>query len=129
MRADCFAAAPFDEAYCGWGWEDVDWALTAAQRFTLAHVDNPVRHGGLETVDRLLAKFAQSGPNFARLLARHPSYEDRPGARLARTVKRHHAGWLAKLAGGLAARIRYLPIRWRVLGLKLFRAGVAAKAL
>ena len=129
VRASAFAQTPFDEGYCGWGWEDVDWALSAAQRFTLAHVENPVRHGGLETVDRLLSKFAQSGPNFARLLARHPDYEDRPGARLARQVKTVRAGWLARLCGGLSARFSVLPIRLRVLGLKLFRAGVAAQAL
>lgn len=129
VRADVFARSPFDEGYAGWGWEDVDWALTAAEHFTLAHIENPVRHGGLETVDRLLAKFAQSGPNFARLLKRHPGYEERPGAKLARRVKALRAGGLARLAGALAARVPLLPVRLRVLGLKLFRAGVAARAL
>lgn len=129
VRAAAFAEAPFDEGYAGWGWEDVDWALSAAQRFTLAHVENPVRHGGLETVEHLLAKFAQSGPNFARLLARHPGYADRPGAKLARRVKTLRGGALARVSGALAARLTILPIRLRVLGLKLFRAGVAARAL
>jgi hypothetical protein len=129
VSAEQFAATPFDEDFSGWGWEDVDWALTAASRFELAHVDNPARHGGLESVDRLLKKFAQSGPNFARLLARHPDYADRPGARLAAKVKAFHVATLARVFGGLAARLPLLPVRLRVLGVKLFRAGVAAEAL
>ncbi len=129
VSAEQFAATPFDEDFSGWGWEDVDWALTAASRFELAHVDNPARHGGLESVDRLLKKFAQSGPNFARLLARHPDYAERPGARLAAKVKAFHVATLARVFGGVAARLPLLPIRLRVLGLKLFRAGVAAEAL
>ena len=129
VRASAFAEAPFDEGFTGWGWEDVDWALSASQRFTLAHVDNPASHGGLEPVDKLMAKFAQSGPNFARLINRHPDYAHRPGARLAHKVKSLRAAALARFAGGLAARLAVLPVRLRVLGLKLFRAGVAAEAL
>jgi len=129
VRADKFAETPFDEDFSGWGWEDVDWALTAATQFELAHVDNPARHGGLETVDQLLKKFGQSGPNFARLLQRHPAYADRPGARLATMVKALHLAAFARTAGSLTARLPILPIRLRVLGVKLFRAGVAAEAL
>lgn len=129
VNADQFAATPFNEDFSGWGWEDVDWALSAAAQFELAHVDNPARHGGLESVDRLLKKFEQSGPNFARLLARHPDYADRPGARLALKVKAFHLATLARVFGGLAARLPLLPVRLRVLGVKLFRAGVAAEAI
>ncbi len=129
VRADLFASVTFDEGFSGWGWEDVDWALSASLRFVLGHVDNPARHGGLEPVDRLLSKFAQSGPNFARLIQRHPSYAERPGARLAAKVKALHACSMAKWAGALAARMSVLPTGVRVLGLKLFRAGIAAEAL
>ncbi|MGJ3230446.1 MAG: glycosyltransferase [Oceanicaulis sp.] len=123
-----FAAVPFDEGYSGWGWEDVDWALSFGQTYTIAHVDNPARHGGLESVDRLLAKFDRSGPNFARLLSRHPGYAARKGARLALALKRWRIRGPAKTAGALAARAP-LPLRLRVLGLKLHRAAVSARAL
>ena len=129
VRAETLAQVPFDEGFQGWGWEDVDWALTASTRFDVTHVDNPARHDGLETVDALLAKFARSGPNFARLLARHPDYAERPGAKLAARVKATRLTSIAKISGRLAARIGILPIKLRVLGLKLYRAGVAAEAL
>lgn len=127
-RREVLQAVPFEESYCGWGWEDVDWALSAAQRFQLGHIDNPASHAGLETVDQLLSKFARSGENFARLLQRHPDYAARPGARLALMLHRLRLGWAARIAGAAAARLP-LPTRLRVLGLKLYRAGVGAKAV
>lgn len=128
VRRTAFAQVPFDEGFQGWGWEDVDWALSAEKTLSLTHVDNPARHGGLETVPRLLEKFGQSGPNFARLLERHPGYAARPGARLALTIKATKTGPVARFLGALSARAP-LPTRARVLGLKLYRAGVAAKAI
>ncbi|KAA5804704.1 glycosyltransferase family 2 protein [Alkalicaulis satelles] len=126
VRRDFFARIPFDEGYAGWGWEDVDWALRAAEAGRVVHADNPARHGGLEDVERLIAKFAAAGPNFARLLERHPDYARQPGARLARTLKRWRLAAPARLAGAMTARTPLLPPRLRVLGLKLFRAGAAA---
>lgn len=129
VRADAFSQTPFDEGFEGWGWEDVDWALSASAHIEVSHVDNPARHDGLETVDGLLAKFSQSGPNFARLLSRHPDYAQRPGAKLASIVKAWRVAPLARMTGAFAARFAALPITIRVLGLKLYRAGVAAEAL
>lgn len=128
VNADAFAEVRFDEGYSGWGWEDVDWALGFARRFPLAHVNNAARHGGLETPNRLIDKFARSGPNFARLMARHPEYAARKGAQLALTLKRRGLAGPARLAGRLAA-LAPLPLKLRVLGLKLYRAGIGAKAL
>lgn len=128
VRRAVLDAVPFDEHYQGWGWEDVDWALSADARFILSHLDNPAAHGGLESVPALLAKFARSGPNFARLIQRHPRYAARPGARLALLVKRMRLGMLARLVGRRFA-LAPAPLRVRVLGLKLFRAGIAAREL
>ncbi|MCR9128354.1 MAG: glycosyltransferase [Alphaproteobacteria bacterium] len=127
-RREVLHTIPFEESYAGWGWEDVDWALSAAQQFRLGHIDNPASHAGLETVDELLSKFARSGENFARLLQRHPDYAARPGAKLALLLQRFRLGWAARLAGSTAARLP-LPAHLRVLGLKLYRAGVGAKAV
>ena len=128
VDAEAFNAAPFDEAFTGWGWEDVDWALTFAQRFPIGHTDNPAGHGGLETPQRLIAKFSRSGANFARLMTRHPEYAERKGAHLALVLKRRGLTWPARRAGRLAA-LSPLPLRLRVLGLKLYRAAVNAEAL
>ena len=126
VRRSFFGQVPFDEAYSGWGWEDVDWALRAAEAGRVAHADNPAGHGGLESVERLLAKFGVAGPNFARLLARHPDYAARPGARLALKLRRWRVAAPAKAAGAMIARATLLPVRVRALGLKLFRAAAAA---
>ncbi|XBQ15681.1 MAG: glycosyltransferase family 2 protein [Oceanicaulis sp.] len=127
VRASAFIL--FDEGYEGWGWEDVDWALSFAARACTGHVDNPAGHAGLESVEGLIAKFARSGPNFARLLDRHPDYAARPGARLALAVRRFRIGPLARLTGAIAARAGFAPVALRVAGLKLYRAGVAARSL
>jgi glycosyltransferase involved in cell wall biosynthesis len=123
-----FSKAPFDEGYSGWGWEDVDWALSFARHFTLGHIENPALHGGLETPDRLIEKFSRSGANFARLMARHPEYAARKGAQLALTLKRRRLIGPARIAGRIAA-LSPLPLKARVLGLKLYRAAIGAKAL
>lgn len=127
-RRSVLASVPFEEAYVGWGWEDVDWALSASKAFTVAHIDNPAGHAGLESVDKLLAKFSRSGPNFQRLLRRHPDYAARPGARLALMLHRFKLGSAARFAGEATARAP-LPAFMQVIGLKLFRAGVGAGAL
>jgi len=129
VRAGFFREVPFDEGYQGWGWEDVDWALNAAARGRIGHADNPAAHGGLQPVEILLAKFAASGPNFARLLQRHPQYAAQPGARLALALKRLRLGACARLAGRLGAKAPFLPAAIRARALKLFRAGAAAGAL
>jgi glycosyltransferase involved in cell wall biosynthesis len=126
VRRSFFGQVPFDEGYSGWGWEDVDWALRADEAGRVAHADNPAGHGGLESVERLLAKFGAAGPNFARLMARHPGYASRPGARLAQTLRRWRLAAPAKAAGAMIARVTLLPVRVRALGLKLFRAAAAA---
>lgn len=129
VRASLFAQCRFDEGYSGWGWEDVDWALSAARLGELGHVDAPAAHGGLQDVVTLLDKFDRAGVNFARLLARHPDYENRPGAQLARKVQATGLAWPARMLGHSLARAGWAPLKLRVLALKLFRAGAAARDL
>ncbi|VXC56336.1 Glycosyl transferase [Oceanicaulis sp. 350] len=129
VRASLFAQCRFDEGYTGWGWEDVDWALSASKRGELGHVDAPAAHGGLQDVSTLLDKFDRAGANFARLLIRHPDYESRPGARLARKVQATGLAKLARLMGKALAKTAWAPLKIRVLALKLYRAGAAARDL
>lgn len=129
VRASLFADCPFDDGYAGWGWEDVDWALSAASLGQLGHVDVHAAHGGLQSVDELLSKFDRAGVNFTRLLSRHPAYEARPGARLARKLQATRLSAAARLIGRAVALTDWAPLKARVLALKLFRAGAAARDL
>lgn len=64
---------PFDERFKGWGWEDVEWALRAAQRWTIKHIDNPVLNPADGSARTLLRKFRESVGNFALLRRLHPA--------------------------------------------------------
>ncbi len=128
-RRAFLARARFDEAYVGWGWEDVDWAVRAARTGTLAHVDNPARHGGLEDIDALIAKFAAGGRNHARLLKTTPEMRARPAGRMALWLNRLQLSSPVGALGRGAARFERLPLRLRVLGLKLHRAAACAEHL
>ena len=48
VRRDAFAAEAFDDAFIGWGWVVVEWAMRMASRFTVVHTDNPASHLGLD---------------------------------------------------------------------------------
>ncbi|MFN3834605.1 MAG: glycosyltransferase family 2 protein [Glycocaulis sp.] len=129
VRASLMAQVPFDEGYQGWGWEDVDWAVRASKTARLAHVDNPAGHGGLQSVDRLIAKFGEGGTNYARFLARHPDQATLPGARLARLIARMQLSAAMMAVTPAIARSSALPVRLRVLALKTYKAACAARAL
>jgi len=75
-----------------------------------------------------MEKFSTSGANFARLMERHPEYAARKGARLALRLKRSRLAAPAHLLGRIAA-LSPLPLKVRLLGLKLYRAAVNAEAL
>ena len=127
VRRDVFAAERFDEAFQGWGWEDTEWGVRVAARYGVRHIDNQATHLGLDTAATLAAKYEQSPPNFARMLACHPQVVRRfPSYRLARFLKAMPArltwrSWLRRLA--LARRA---PLITRVAAMKLYRAALYA---
>ena len=129
VRRDVLEAEPFDPGFTGWGWEDSEWAARVARRFRVEHIDNPAIHLGLEADDVILQRFATSGSNYRRFLDAHPDFV--AGLPLYRNAKR-----LARLPGQRAARplLRALvksplPLRLRVLAVKLWRASHYAEAL
>lgn len=130
IRRDVFEAERFDDAFSGWGWEDVEWAMRVARRFTVVHVDNPATHLGLESPDRLAAKYEQSVANFARVVGRHHDIvKAYPSYRAARLLKRtpglrRWRPWLKRLA--LAER---MPAGTRAFSLRLYRAALYAEAV
>jgi glycosyltransferase involved in cell wall biosynthesis len=114
---------PFDEGFVGWGWEDVDWAFAAKDKFPIVHIDNTVTHLGLETAKLLMAKYARSGANFARLIERRPfEASSLPLYRAVKKAQRLPFRRLFKaLAGGVAAS-RVMPVALRGRALKAWRA-------
>jgi glycosyltransferase involved in cell wall biosynthesis len=130
VRRDVFDAEAFDDGFCGWGWEDVEWGARVSRRFPILHIDNPATHLGLDTPDVLAGKYEQSVQNFARLVARHPDlvagYPSFKAARLLKSwpgVSRWR-GLLKHLA--LSSR---LPLTLRVMAMKAYRAALYAEAV
>ncbi|MEW6598831.1 MAG: glycosyltransferase family 2 protein [Pseudomonadota bacterium] len=131
-RREVFDLEPFDEAFNGWGWEDVDFGMRAAARFGfgVSHIDNPASHLGLDTAGALLAKYDQAGPNFARFCAKHAEAAARlPSYRLAKMLKRQPGRALARAALKAAALAEAAPLPLRIVAAKLYRAFVYAEAL
>jgi glycosyltransferase involved in cell wall biosynthesis len=130
VRADVMQDVPFDDGFSGWGWEDVDWALRAvAAGYAVAHVDIPATHLGLDEPEVLLRKFAQAGPNFTHLVARHPVMMTLPSTRLVRYLARLPGSGLLMKPAGWVARHEGLPMRLRSRAARLWRALHAAAAL
>ncbi|OGX90647.1 hypothetical protein BEN49_06230 [Hymenobacter coccineus] len=87
---------PLDESLRGYGHEDTQlgWQLAAAA-VPVHHLDNPVRHAGLETAAVFLEKSEQAVRNLAQLL-RQGRVE--PGARLVQVARRLRRAGLAPVA-------------------------------
>jgi hypothetical protein len=130
VHREVLEACPFDESFAGWGWEDTDWGLRVQARFPVMHIDNPTTHLGLECDKALMAKYAKSGANFARLVKQHP--EHAAAMPLYRAAMRVRGLPFRKLfravAGGVAAS-RLIPTGLRGRALKAWRALVYSEAL
>ncbi|MFC6197411.1 glycosyltransferase family 2 protein [Ponticaulis profundi] len=122
---------PFDTAFSGWGWEDVDWGLRAAERFPVHHIDNTATHLGLDTPDVLLKKYGQSGRNFWLAAHRHPdALKDTSLYRLAGFLAPFPGKSLLAALASMTARLPgwSMPKSIRLFALKLYRATVYAEA-
>lgn len=115
----------FDPGFQGWGWEDVDWGLRVSADFPILHIDNPATHLGLDEDAKILDKYAGSVDNFLRLTDRHPD-------EMSQTSLYKAAHWLSPIPGllglaklcGVIAKTKALPLRLRLLSLKVFRAAI-----
>lgn len=126
VRRDILHAAPFDEAFKGWGWEDVEWALRAARFGAIDHIDNPAIHTGLDSVTALLRKYDQAGPNYARMTAKHPhAVAAMPSRRAAMVMNRLPVRALRRFFAAIAKAPA--PILLRCFALKLYRTSVYAE--
>ena len=123
-------ATPFDEQFNGWGWEDIEWAMRIAGRHRIVHIDNTATHLGLDTAEDLIAKYEQSAPNFAKMVATHldivASY---PTFRAARVLRRLP---LRRRWSALCRRIathEKAPLRLREACMRVYRAALYAESV
>lgn len=130
VRRDVFEAEAFDPGFSGWGWEDVEWAMRVSRRFKVDHIDNPATHMGLDTVETLAAKYEQSAPNFARVVARHPDFVSAyPSYRVARRLQAVPGLRAIRPLFRQAARASVLPVALRAFSLRLYRVALYAEAI
>lgn len=130
IRRDIFEAEPFDDAFTGWGWEDVEWGMRVSRRHQILHIDNPATHLGLAPAAAMAAKFEQSAANFARVVAVHRDIVSAyPSYRVARLLKRVplRRRWRPLLKA--AALVEAAPAGLRAFALRLYRAALYAEAV
>lgn len=130
VRRTVLEAFPLDERFTGWGWEDCEWAARVSRRFGISHEDNPASHLGLLTVDDIMSKYRQSLGNFKLMLSLHPQLVATTSLyRVARLLKKLHAGSAtARLAAALSAA-RGLPTALRLRTLALYKAALYARVV
>lgn len=130
IRREVFETEAFDEAFSGWGWEDVEWAARVARKYAIVHLDNTATHLGLDPPEVLIGKYEQSVDNFGRLARAHPAVvRAYPSFKAARLLAR------SPLLGGLKAALKAItlsekaPLRVRAFSLRLLRAALYARVV
>jgi len=129
VRKTVLEAEEFDDGFVGWGWEDSEWAARASKSFSLLHAEIPALHLGLETTDTLLSRFASSGPNYVRFTQKHPELAATLDLfRISQKLKHIPGQKLMRPLLKLLVKLRLVPLRMRLLALKLWRASWYAEA-
>ncbi|MFN3514694.1 MAG: glycosyltransferase family 2 protein [Phenylobacterium sp.] len=130
VRRDVFQTEAFDEAFSGWGWEDVEWGMRVARRWPILHIDNTATHLGLDTPGAMAAKYEQSAANFARVVAAHPEVVSTyPSYRVARALKRAPLRGLWRPLLKAYAKADAAPLSSRAFAMRLYRAALYAEAV
>ena len=123
VRKAVLLAEPFDSGFVGWGWEDSEWAARVARRYTLIHAENTALHLGLESDDTLLKRFKESAHNYKRFTSLHPDLAQTLTLyRLTEKLRKFPLHRLCRPFMRGAVKFHALPIRFRVLALKFWRA-------
>ncbi|WP_034388104.1 glycosyltransferase family 2 protein [Hellea balneolensis] len=129
VKKEVLNAEGFDDGFSGWGWEDSEWAARIAKKFTLLHADIPALHLGLETTETLLRRFKTSGHNYVRFTQKHPDIAKTLSLfRISQRLRKTPGQKLMRPALKLAVKLRVLPMKLRLLALKLWRASHYAEA-
>lgn len=130
VRRDIFKSQRFDDAFSGWGWEDVEWAMRVAQNHAVTHIENSATHMGLDTAQTLIHKYEQSVGNFALVIKSHAHIVSRyPSYRWARLLKALPFAKTSRHLFKTSALNEALPLRVRALALRFFRASLYAQVV
>ncbi len=123
VRKSILLSEPFDSGFVGWGWEDSEWAARVASRYALIHADNTALHLGLESDDTLLKRFKESAQNYHRFTSLHPELAQTLTLyRLTQKLRKIPLHASLRPLMRLIVKFHALPIRLRVLALKIWRA-------
>ena len=129
VRKSVLDAEGFDDGFAGWGWEDSEWAARASKRFALIHADIPALHLGLESTSTLLRRFSTSGPNYVRFTQKHPELAQSLSLfQISQKLRRTPGQKLMRPFLKIAVSLNFMPIKLRLLALKLWRASYYAEA-
>jgi len=129
VKKSVLNAEPFDNQFQGWGWEDSEWAARIAKKYRLKHIENSALHLGLETDTTLLSRFQNSAENYKRFTSKHPQLAEHLALyRLVKKLARLPAQRFLAPLYRIIVLTRFLPMRLRILGLKLWRASWYARA-
>lgn len=130
VRRDVFETEAFDEAFAGWGWEDVEWGMRVARRWPILHLDITATHLGLDTPASMAAKYEQSAANFARVIAAHPEVVSTyPSYKVAKALKRAPLRGVWRPLLKSYALTDAAPLGSRALAMRLYRAALYAEAV
>jgi glycosyltransferase involved in cell wall biosynthesis len=130
VRCDVFDTIAFDEAFTGWGWEDVEWAMRVARLHPILHIDNSATHLGLDTAPALAAKYEQSAANFGRVVQSHfEMVSAYPSYRVARALKPLPLRDVWRPMLKAFALNEAAPNRLRALVMRLYRAALYSDAV
>ena len=129
VRKAVLDAEGFDDGFSGWGWEDSEWAARVAKRFELIHADIPALHLGLESTETLLRRFKTSGHNYVRFTEKHPDIAKTLSLfKISQKLRKTPGQKLMRPFLKLAVKLQFMPIRLRLVALKLWRASHYAEA-
>ncbi len=129
VRKSVLAAEAFDDGFTGWGWEDSEWAARVAKRFELIHADIPALHLGLESTETLLRRFKTSGHNYVRFTEKHPDIAKTLNLfKISQKLRNTPGQKLMRPFLKLAVKLNFMPIKLRLMALKLWRASHYAEA-
>jgi glycosyltransferase involved in cell wall biosynthesis len=124
-RREVLETVPLDEKFVGWGWEDMEWAARASERYTLLHIDNPASHLGLLAPGQILAKYDESVGNFQRMLALRPAMVLPTSLyKAARLFGRLRVGGLVRPLARWLALAGWAPMRLRIACLSFYKAAL-----
>lgn len=132
VHCDILACEPFDEAFLGRGWEDVEWAVRARRHAPVLMVDIPAARAREGDDDAARERCRSAARNFARLVRRHPRFARAlPGFYAAQLFARTPAlaGLRPLLAHAASRPGPYTPRGVRLLAAELWRASWYGEAL